>query len=248
MKWLASILIGALILIALGVGLLENGQEITVSANNKALALYEKGTEDMLAYCNSDAIIKLEKALELDPSLAEAKISLVMAQSRMGNRAITKQLVADADSLTTLIKDDKRRMVAQLRLSDLRVECYWNMRDSLVAAITDIQPDNIYLMISQANIAYDENDKQKAETLYLKILDVDPNYAGSYNMLGYMEMRAGNFDQAIAYIQKYSFLAPNVANPHDSMGEVLMVMGRYEEAEKEFRTSISMQPDFYNSR
>jgi len=48
-------------------------------------------------------------------------------------------------------------------------------------------------------------------------------------------------------MQKYAFLAPDLANPHDSLGEVLMVMGRYEEAEAEFRTSVTMQPDFYHS-
>jgi tetratricopeptide (TPR) repeat protein len=48
-------------------------------------------------------------------------------------------------------------------------------------------------------------------------------------------------------MQKYAFLAPDLANPHDSLGEVLMVLGRYEEAEAEFRTAVKMQPDFYHS-
>jgi tetratricopeptide (TPR) repeat protein len=246
-KWLFGILLGALILIGLGLGLLGNDHDVPVSENSKAMALYKEGTEDVLAYCNSAAIKKLEKALELDPNLVEAKISLVSAQGRMGHNDLAKEILADADSLTSLIVDDKRRMVAQLRLSDLGQQNYRSIRDSLITSLHAIQPENLHLLISQANSAYAEDDNQKAETLFLKVLDIYPNYAGSYNMLGYMELRSGNFEKAIEYMQKYAFLAPRLANPHDSMGEVLMVIGRYEEAEKEFRTSISMQPDFYSS-
>ena len=82
---------------------------------------------------------------------------------------------------------------------------------------------------------------------WLHILEVDPNYASSYNNLGYLELYRGNYDKAIEYKQKYAFLAPDVANPHDSLGEVLMVLGRYEEAEAEFRSAVKMQPDFYHS-
>ena len=66
-------------------------------------------------------------------------------------------------------------------------------------------------------------------------------------MLGYLELNRGNYDQAIEYMQKYAFLAPDLANPHDSLGEVLMTIGRYEEAEQEFRAAVRMQPDFYHS-
>ncbi len=247
MKWLFGILFGSLILIGLGLGLLGSNSKSEVSDNSEALALYEEGTQLMLAYCNAQAVEKLEQALILDPSMAEAQLSLINAQTALGYRSKAQALVAEADSLTSLINDDQRRLVAQLRLSDLGLEKYITVRDSLASSLRKMEPENLYLLISEATRALRSNDKEMAEAEFLKILEVDPNYAGSYNMLGYMELRAGNFEQAIGYMQKYAFLAPNMANPHDSMGEVLMVIGRYEEAEKEFRTAISMQPDFYSS-
>jgi tetratricopeptide (TPR) repeat protein len=48
-------------------------------------------------------------------------------------------------------------------------------------------------------------------------------------------------------MKKYVFLAPDLANPHDSLGEVLTFIGRYDEAEKEFVASLQIQPDFFYS-
>ena len=66
-------------------------------------------------------------------------------------------------------------------------------------------------------------------------------------MLGYMELHRGNYEKAIEHMQKYAFLAPDLANVHDSLGDVYFAQGRYEEAEAEYVESIKMQPDFYVS-
>lgn len=49
-------------------------------------------------------------------------------------------------------------------------------------------------------------------------------------MLGYLELSRGNYELAIEHMQKYAFLAPDLANPHDSLGEVYLAIGRYEDA------------------
>ena len=103
------------------------------------------------------------------------------------------------------------------------------------------------MLVAQANETMRERDLEAQEQAWLRILDIEPNYANSYNMLGYLELNRANYDKAIEYMQKYAFLAPDLANPHDSLGEVLMTIGRYEEAEREFRAAVKMQPDFYHS-
>jgi tetratricopeptide (TPR) repeat protein len=49
-------------------------------------------------------------------------------------------------------------------------------------------------------------------------------------------------------MRRYAFVAPDQANPHDSLGEVLMTVGRYEEAEVEFRTALAKDPLFFYSQ
>ncbi len=240
-------LAGALVLIGLGFMLTGGNGNDAVSHSPEAVRLCEEGTRDLNAFRWPSAIDKLGEALELDPTLAEASIARAYAYMRIGERSKFKVEAARADSLTTVIEDDERRMVAQLRLSGIGKSQFHGMRDSLLTRLETEVPDNIYVLEVLAGKASMSGDPEDIELAWLKILEVDPNYASSYNNLGYMELYRGHYEKAIEYMQKYAFLAPDLANPHDSLGEVLMVMGRYEEAEAEFRTSIKMQPDFYHS-
>ena len=247
MKAFFGILALALLLIGLGLGLTNRNRTAPYSESAEALSLCEEGTRDVNAFRLRSAVDKLGQSLELDPSLAEASIARAMAYSRLGERDNVKVELARADSLTSSLQDDDRRMVAQLQLSTFASSHFRDMRDSLLTRLEREQPENIHVLVAKATKAGMGENGDEYEKAWLDILAVDPNYANSYNMLGYMELNRGNYDKAIDYMQKYAFLAPDLANPHDSLGEVLMVLGRYEEAEAEFRTSVTMQPDFYHS-
>ena len=240
-------LIAALLLIGLGFTLTGGNGGDQISDSPEAIRLCEEGTKDLNAFRWQSAVDKLGQCLELDPTLAEASISRASALSRMGEKAAAKTEVARADSLTSVIKNDRRRMLAQLRLSGGCCSKFNVMRDSVLARLETEIPDNIHVLEAKATDATKSNDPDEIEKAWQRILAIDPNYASSYNNLGYMELNRGNYEKAIQHMQKYAFLAPGLANPHDSLGEVLMVLGRYEEAETEFRISIKMQPDFYHS-
>ncbi len=218
-----------------------------ISVNPEAEKLYHEGTADIQAFKLKAGLGKLEQALELDPNLAEAAISLATGQLVLGRSSDYKISLTRADSLAGLITDDQRRMIAQLRLSGVGKSCFRAIRDSLLARLGNQQPDNIFVMVALAGSAMANDDDIEAKRIYERILETNPNYAVSYNMLGYMELRHDHFAEAIAYMQKYAFLAPNLANPHDSLGEVFLVMGRYEEAEREFIQAITIDEDFYHS-
>ena len=247
MKWMTMGLIAALLLIGLGFILTGGNGGDHISDSPEAIRLCEEGTNDLNAFRWQSAIDKLGQCLELDPTLAEASISRTFALRRLGEKMEAKAELARADSLTFVIRDDRRRMLAQLRLSGMSSSKFNDMRDSILARLETEIPDNIYVLEAKVGNALISSDTDEVEKIWLRILEVDPNYASSYNNLGYMELNRGNYEKAIEYMQKYAFLAPDLANPHDSLGEVLMVLGRYEEAETEFRTSIKMQPDFYHS-
>ena len=247
MKWMIMGLMAALVLIGLGFGLTGGNGHDQISDSPEAIRLCEEGTEDLNAFRWNSAVNKLGQCLELDPTLAEAAISRAFAYSRLGEKDNAAAELARADSLTQVIEYDQRRMLAQLRLSGWHKSQFYGMRDSILDRLETEAPENIFVLEALAGNAMMSEDPDDVEKAWLKVLDVDPNYASSYNNLGYMELNRGNYEKAIEYMRKYSFLAPDLANPHDSLGEVLMVMGRYEDAEAEFRTSIKMQPDFYHS-
>ena len=248
MKWMVMGLIAALLLIGLGVVLTGGeGGNTAVSADPEAALLCTEGTEDANAFRLEAAVDKLGRALELDPSLAEASIARCAALARLGRLDEYKRELARADSLTLMLRDDERRMLAELRLSAFMSSRYFAWRDSLLGRLAEEMPRNIHVLEAQALEMRRRGDPDEQEEAWRRILELDPNYANAYNMLGYLELGRGNYETAIEHMQKYAFLAPDLANPHDSLGDVLMVLGRYEDAAAEFKAAVKMQPDFYHS-
>jgi tetratricopeptide (TPR) repeat protein len=59
-----------------------------------------------------------------------------------------------------------------------------------------------------------------------------------------MAMGRGQFDRAEDLFATYRYIAADQANPHDSMGELLMLTGRYEEARVELERALEIRDDF----
>jgi len=248
LKWMLLGLVLALVLIGVGIGVWNPDNDRShVSDNPEAIKLCDEGTAALQAFKLRDAVRILGNCLDLDPNLAEASISRAFAYARLGENKNYKMEMTRADSLTGQIEDTRRRMLAQLRLSGSHDSSYRALRDSILITLEAEIPENLFVLEAKATNAARTGTKDEVEQAWLRILELNPNYATSYNMLGYLELNRGNYDKAIEYMQKYAFLAPDLANPHDSLGEVYMVIGRYEEAEDEFRKSIDMQSDFYHS-
>lgn len=247
MKWIIIALVAGAALVAFGLMASGSHDKGAASRNPEAMRLCDEGTADLHAFRLRAAVQKLGQALQADPALAEASISRTLAFAQLGERQNLKRELARADSLTAAVKDDHRRLLAQLRLGSVNGSRYYVMRDSVYQSLKVTDPENIYMLVAAAERAELAQDRDEVEKAWLRILAKDPNYANSYNQLGYMELNRGNYEQAIEYMQKYAFLAPDLANPHDSLGEVYLALGRYEEAEAEFVKSVTMQSDFYHS-
>jgi len=248
LKWILTVFVGAVLLIGAGVILTDgDGGGNASSASPEAQVLFEEGTVDLRSFRWNAAVEKLSRALELDPSLAEASVELMNAYANLSRNDEAKAEVSRADSLTAALADDQRRLVAAFRLSRTGGSRYYAVHDSLMEAMEQDHPRNLHLLVAKARRAYDEGDADLAKHHWEEIIEIDPNYTDSYNMLGYGELSRGNYEAAIDYMQKYAFLAPELANPHDSLGEVYMVLGRYEDAEAQFVRAVQMQPDFYHS-
>ena len=222
-------------------------QDSYPSHNPEAVQLCDEGTADLHAFRFNDAVDKLGDCLDLDPELAEASIARAMAYANLQDNANARRELSRADSLTAEMTDERRRLLAQLRLSRISNSRFYAMGDSLRDRMSRQEPDNFYVLESLAENAEASGDPLAAIAIWERILTINPNHVAAYNKLGYLELNRGAYDMALEQLQKYIFLAPDLANPHDSYGEVLLTIGRYEEAEEEFRTSLRMQPDFYPS-
>ncbi len=247
MRKVAGITAAAILLVAQCL-LLTSCRDAETNGNSPAaVSLCEEGTADLQAFRFAEAATKLGHCLEMDPTMVEAAISRTLALAGQQDVQSVSRELSRADSLTAALTDDKRRMIAQLRLSQITNSRFHTMGDSLRNQLGRELPDNFFVLEASATHAEHTGDGDAAAEIWQRVLRINPNHAAAYNNLGYLELGRGNYDQALEHLQKYIFLAPDLANPHDSYGEALMTVGRYEEAEQELRTAIGMQSDFYPS-
>ncbi len=94
------------------------------------------------------------------------------------------------------------------------------------------------------NFYYGQQEWALAEQEYVKVTQIDSTYAPVYNQLGYLFSNLERYDEAIEALRKYSDLRPEDPNPHDSMGEVYLWTGDFENSIKEYSRSLELDPEF----
>ncbi|HEX6648579.1 MAG TPA: tetratricopeptide repeat protein, partial [Pyrinomonadaceae bacterium] len=73
------------------------------------------------------------------------------------------------------------------------------------------------------------------------------DYSTAYNILGYAYRQNEAYADAENAFKKYIELIPNDPNPYDSYAELLLKMGRFDEAITQYNKALSVEPTFLNS-
>jgi tetratricopeptide (TPR) repeat protein len=98
-------------------------------------------------------------------------------------------------------------------------------------------------LLSQIYIEKEELNKAEAE---YKILEEkfgeDPEFYYFYNNYGYFLLTQERVDEAIDKFKKQVSLAPEEANPYDSLGEAYRIKGMLAESLKEYQKAYSISP------
>jgi len=117
----------------------------------------------------------------------------------------------------------------------------------LLRRLVDLAP-NDWLAQFQLGVQSQYDHKSQAAILHLKrALELNPDLVEAYNYLGYVFASQGMSDEGVEAARKFIKLRPEEANAHDSLGEVLLLLGRNLEAEAEFARALEMNPHFWMS-
>ena len=240
--WLGLVAV-AVVAAAISIIALPKGPDWTTSSP-EALAEFELALQSKMKLYHVDMVSHLEKALELDPNFVMAQLLLVdYVNERDRARADelrAKVLKADVDSLRPRERFyvERMRAIREKRTEDV---------DRLLAEYRGRYPDDPHVLETAGNIAFARGDNAESERLFRRLIEVGPNWVIAYNQLGYLTMREGRFAEAEEYLTSYRFIAPDQANPHDSLGEMYVILGRLPEAVQSFETAIEIKPDFWDS-
>ena len=167
----------------------------------------------------------LERALELDPQFVVAKVRMSelcrYEETQRSDRLLKEAIESDLSLLT----ERERFMVERAALLD---ELKFEEANKHLDTYVENHPDDPYVLHIKALQAWQRGELQSAEKLNKRLLEISPNWVLAYNQLGYITMMQGRFSEAEEYFTSYRFIAPDQANPHDSLGELFILLGRHE--------------------
>jgi tetratricopeptide (TPR) repeat protein len=90
------------------------------------------------------------------------------------------------------------------------------------------------------------NQERYAQSILVleRALTLNPEYPAALNELAYCYAYSGDFAKAFGAMERYVALQPEEPNPHDSYAELFRMAGRFEDALREYRISIRLDPNF----
>lgn len=200
-----------------------------------ALAAFEAGLDARMRFYLLEAASDFRRALALDPGFAAAKVQLAAVTVDGDERKRLRQELETTD--VSGLSEREGFMVDMARAKR-------EQQTELSAKYLAGHPHDPWALYVAAGQAWDREDFPAAAELYARLLQVDPNWVLARNNLGYLEMAQARFAAAEEQFRTYAYVAPDQANPHDSLGELLSLVGRYDEARAELERALSIRPDF----
>jgi tetratricopeptide (TPR) repeat protein len=206
------------------------------------LAAYRAYQEGLLAerrFLHEDARNLYRRAVELDSTFAIAWLRLGM-EANTGQEAVSA--FAKADRFKDKASERDRYLIEALFAANLRGDTGEAERllTQLIARYPD-EKDARY----QLGVFYDGAGRtEEGRRVLEEAVALDPYFGPAINHLAYMAGRRGDSIAADTLSQRYLELEPGQANPHDSRGEILEMIGRHEDARDEFREALRVDPSF----
>jgi tetratricopeptide (TPR) repeat protein len=183
-----------------------------------------------------------EKAVAKDPDFAMAHFNLAQASP---NAKETTEHLDRAVALSDKASEGERLTILAFQAINNGDPAKWlEYSKQLVAAY----PEDERAHATLGNVYFfGEQDYESARAELQKAIDVEPNFAPAYNMLGYSHSALGDYPEAEKAFKKYIELVPNDPNPYDSYAELLMKTGKFDESIAQYRKALSIDPHFTGS-
>ena len=176
------------------------------TTSDEAYALYEEGRDHIERYA-------LEEALEAFQAAAEADTNFAMAYLRS-----SQALYALGQSLRGRLElgkaYDKRQLASEverlwIELHEARYSAQEAAADSLVDELVARHGDHPWVLRLQGEEARVQARHAEALEFYQRALELDPEAVDIHNMMGYVYLAMGDYDEAVRSLQRYAFYAPD---------------------------------------
>jgi len=212
------------------------------TSSEEARQLHAQGVELADQLRPHQARQLFEKAVAKDPKFAMAHYNLALASPSA--KATTEHLNQAAALSENASEGERLTILSFQAFNNGDPAKALEYSKQLVAAY----PEDERAHTSLGNTYFfAEQDYENARGELQKAIEVEPNFAPAYNMLGYSHSALKDYPEAEKAFKKYIELVPNDPNPYDSYGELLMKTGKFDESIAQYRKALSIDPHFVGS-
>ena len=95
---------------------------------------------------------------------------------------------------------------------------------------------------------HNNNDLKRANKLYDGILELNINHPDANHLSGLISLSAGNFDDALAKIEKAIATLPGEAIYYNSLGNVFKFKEEYSKAKSAYLAALEIDPRLHEAR
>jgi len=172
-----------------------------------------------------EARTHLEKAIEINPEFAQARLALATLHHKQGNRSEAIQLLREAiDARPTL--SDARLLLAEVLLEDgQEAEAV-----ALLQETANIDPNDHLARRCLAFILMAKEETKRAADLFTRVVELDPLDGEAHLQLAILLEHPDDFQRAILLFQIASDLMPEDPRPPYQMA-LLLLRGEYTDEE-----------------
>ncbi len=216
---------------------------------NFALAYYQLGTfrltykvgpTQVLMYKPETAIEELKKAVELDPKLADAHVSLGLAYYQMDMPELATAEFEKA------VEIDPNNVRARILLTQdyASVDDYQKVLQHLEKAV-EADANNAEILKTYGAMLLkhgNESDIPKAREILEKAVKLKPNDAEINMNYGYTLYMGSMFSTAIEYLKKALEIQPNYPEAHYNIALAYSRIGEYDLAREHWEKVVKLSP------
>lgn len=172
-----------------------------------------------------DAMLSYQKALELSPSLFEAKLGQGRCYRRVGNLKRAMQTYDQILSLNQFSGPAHLEMAKTLHEAGFLEKAIFHFKCAVKLQPRDIEIRFNLAVCCELNESFDQ-----AAKVYEDLIGIDPNFAPAYNNLGSIYMRKGLYKAAEKLFRQLSVLMPEFTRAYLGLAICLDRLNRPKEA------------------
>lgn len=212
------------------------------TGNLEAYREYQEGLLAERRFLLDEAREGYRRAVELDSTFAIAWLRLGM-QANTGQEALLA--FQNADRFKENATERDRYMIEAMFAANLQRDL--SEAERLLEELISRYPEEKDARY-QLGVFFDGLGRgDEGRTVLEEAVALDPFFGPAINHLAYMAGRRGDSASADTLSLRYLDLERGQANPHDSRGEILEMIGRDEDARAEFREALRIEPGFLPS-